>query len=71
MLTLKAFMNSLPVGTPALKVGGSYQAAGVIVGNFKTTTGEQRYVFEFVEPKGMLHIFGPSQVVAIERRGLE
>lgn len=55
--------NSLPVGTPAFKVGGSYQASGVIVGNFKTTTGEQRYVFEFNEPAGMLHIFGPSQVV--------
>jgi hypothetical protein len=58
-------MNSIPVGTAALKVGGSYQANGIIVGNFKTTAGEQRYVFEFDEPKGMLHIFGPSQVQAI------
>lgn len=56
--------DSLAVGTKARKVGGSYQATGTIAGSFKTVAGEQRYVFEFDEPKGMLHIFGPSQVEA-------
>jgi len=65
-------LSPIPVGTRAKKVGGSYQATGTVVGNFKTTAGEQRYVFEFDEPKGMLHIFGPSQLEAVttELRGL-
>ena len=50
----------------AEKVGGSYQAKGQIVATFNTAhTGETRHVFEFDEPRGMLHIFGPAQV-AIE-----
>lgn len=46
----------------ARKVGGSYQAEGTVVAEFLTTTGEQRYVFEFDVPQGMLHIFGQSQL---------
>ena len=57
-------MQSIPVGTRARKVGGSFQADGVVVGNFKTLSGEQRYVFEFDVPAGMLHIYGPTQLEA-------
>lgn len=46
----------------ARKIGGSYQAAGTVVSEFRTLAGEQRFVFEFDEPKGMLHIFGPQQI---------
>lgn len=46
----------------ARKVGGSYQATGTVVSEFKTKAGATRYVFEFDEPRGMLHIFGPEQV---------
>lgn len=46
----------------ARKVGGSYQATGTVVSEFKTLAGATRYVFEFDEPRGMLHIFGPEQV---------
>lgn len=46
----------------AEKIGGNYQAKGWIVAMFKTTAGLTRYVFEFDEPKGMLHIFTPEQV---------
>lgn len=72
MLIFKDFMLSIPVGTRALKVGGSFQASGTVVGNFKTLAGEQRYVFEFDVPAAMLHVYGPSQLQAVvERRGLE
>jgi hypothetical protein len=47
---------------PVRKVGGSYQADGIIVGTVVTLGGAERYVFEFLEPKGMLHIFGPEQL---------
>jgi hypothetical protein len=42
--------------------GGSYQADGYIVSRFTTTAGAERVVFEFNEPKGMLHIFTPEQI---------
>jgi hypothetical protein len=49
------------------KIGGSYQHTGTIVSEFTTTTGETRIVVEFDEPvKGLLHIFRPDQVKAIE-----
>jgi len=47
---------------PARKIGGSYQADGYIVSRFTTTAGAERVVFEFNEPKGMLHIFTPEQI---------
>lgn len=46
----------------AKKIGGSYQADGTIVSTFATLAGETRHVFEFDQPAGMLHIFGPGQV---------
>jgi len=46
----------------ARKVGGSYQAAGTVVAQFKTLTGKDRVVFEFDEPAGMLHIFDVAQI---------
>lgn len=49
-------------GDTAYKTGGSYQAKGTIVAAFQTLTLEQRYVFEFDVPKGMLHIFGPGNL---------
>ena len=56
-------MNAiLEVGRRANKVGGSFQASGVIVAAFKTTEGAQRYVFEFDVPKGMLHLYSASQL---------
>lgn len=51
-----------PAQRRARKVGGSYQADGTIVSEFRTLAGEQRFVFEFSNPAGMLHIFGPQQV---------
>jgi hypothetical protein len=44
------------------KVGGSYQANGTVVSAFKTLSGKQRYVFEFDEFSGMLHIFNHEQL---------
>lgn len=57
-------MDTTNLSTPrrARKVGGSYQAEGTIVSEFKTLAGKTRYVFEFDYPAGMLHIFGPEQV---------
>lgn len=52
----------LQAGDRARKVGGSYQATGWIVAAFKTRAGDLRYVFEFDQPAGMLHIFGPAQL---------
>ena len=46
----------------ARKVGGSYQAVGTIVSRFHTNSGLERVVFEFDEPKGLLHIFSPDQL---------
>jgi len=44
------------------KVGGTYQADGIIVGIAVTTRGELRYVFEFEQFPGMLHIFNEGQL---------
>lgn len=46
----------------AKKVGGSYQATGYVVSEFKTLAGAKRYVFEFDQMPGMLHIFNDTQV---------
>jgi hypothetical protein len=45
---------------------GSYEASGTIVSEFKTLDGATRYVFEFDEPRGMLHIFGESNLIIEE-----
>lgn len=52
---------------PARKVGGTYQANGSVVSEFKTIAGNDRVVFEFSEPSGMLHIFTPSQIERMPR----
>lgn len=52
----------LQAGDKAEKFGGNYQATGTIVAVFKTTAGAERVVFEFDQPKGMLHIFTVEQV---------
>lgn len=51
------------VGDRVRKVGGTYQAEGIIVGVAVTTTGDVRYVFEFEQYPGMLHIFNEGQLV--------
>lgn len=50
----------------AIKVGGSYQAEGWIVARFKTRGMQDRVVFEFAEPAGMLHIFDVKQVEEVK-----
>jgi hypothetical protein len=54
------------VGDLVRKVGGTYQANGIIVGTAVTTRGELRYVFEFSTFPGMLHIFNEGQLEARE-----
>lgn len=49
-------------GDKVRKVGGSYQAEGYIVGIAVTTQGNIRYVFEFEQYPGMLHIFNDTQL---------
>lgn len=51
------------VGDYVRKTGGSYEATGTIVAAFRTKDGKPRYVFEFEELKGMLHIFGPDNLI--------
>lgn len=62
----KEWRETLKVGDRARKVGGSYQATGTILAVFITRNGEQRFVFDFDEPPGLLHIFGPAQIEPIE-----
>jgi len=50
------------IGDTVRKVGGTYQANGVIVGTAITTRGDLRYVFEFSDYPGMLHIFNEGQL---------
>lgn len=52
---------------PARKVSGAYQANGNVVSEFQTIAGNDRVVFEFSEPSGMLHIFNPSQIERMPR----
>lgn len=49
-------------GDRVRKIGGSYQADGIIVGIAVTTQGQVRYVFEFETFPGMLHIFNEGQL---------
>ena len=52
----------MAVGDSVRKVGGGYQADGWIVAAFTTRSGLARYVFEFAELPGMLHIFNDGQL---------
>ncbi len=45
-----------------MKVGGSYQATGVIKARFFADDGSPRYVFRFDSPAGLLHIFNEKQL---------
>lgn len=53
-------------GDHVRKVGGTYQAEGYIVGIAVTTTGDVRYVFEFEQFPGMLHIFNEGQLEHVQ-----
>jgi hypothetical protein len=44
------------------KTGGTYEADGIIVGIAVTTRGDVRYLFEFEQFPGMLHIFNEGQL---------
>lgn len=59
-------MTLLQVGDKAEKVGGTYQATGVIVAAWFELDNTPRYVFRFDQPKGLLHIFGQAQLRKIE-----
>ena len=59
------------VGSRVRKVGGSYQANGTIRAAFKTRNGQQRYVFDFDEPPGLLHIFSHDQLEHIRNRNFD
>ncbi len=54
--------HKFSVGDRVRKVGGTYQANGIIVGIAVTTSGVVRYVFEFSDYPGMLHIFNDGQL---------
>ena len=58
-------------GQRVAKVGGSYQADGVIRARWLTDSGEPRYVFQFDNPSGMVHIFGEHQLSASSLEELE
>jgi len=62
-----AIYSKFQVGDLVRKVGGTYQADGIIVGIAVTTRGDIRYVFEFKDYPGMLHIFNGSQLELIEQ----
>lgn len=65
MIDVPTYMMQSPkynVGDKVRKVGGTYQADGVIVGTAVTSRGELRYVFEFAAFPGMLHIFNEGQL---------
>lgn len=49
----------------ARKIGGSYEAEGHVVAEFKTLAGNLRVVFEFDNPPGLLHIFNFDQIVSL------
>lgn len=61
----KAEAGSL-LGCRVEKVGGSYSASGTVVAEFETTAGRKRVVFEFDNPKGLLHIFDPGQLHSLD-----
>ena len=44
------------------KYMGSYRAKGNIKARFLADDGTPRYVFRFIEPAGLLHIFSENQL---------
>lgn len=57
-------LNDFSLGDRVVKLGGSYTAIGTVVGLITTRAGLRRYVFEFDQPAGMLHIFNGDQLLA-------
>lgn len=49
-------------GQNVKKIGGSYQATGIIMARFLADDGSPRYVFRFDTPAGLLHIFNEGQL---------
>jgi hypothetical protein len=62
MTTIDLPVFKFKEGDLVKKVGGTYQAEGIVVGIAVTTKGDVRYVFEFEQFPGMLHIFNDSQL---------
>lgn len=54
------------VGDHVRKVGGSYQATGIIKAAFRADDGTSRYVFRFDNPPGLLHIFNEGNIEKID-----
>lgn len=54
--------SKLNVEQRAKKVGGSYQAEGIIKAKFLADDNTWRYVFRFDNPPGLLHIFNEKQL---------
>lgn len=48
------------------KIGGSYQATGIIKARFLADDGTPRYVFRFDNPPGLLHIFNEKQLAGFK-----
>lgn len=48
------------------KVGGSYEATGIIKAAFRADDGTARYVFRFDNPPGLLHIYNEEQIKRFE-----
>jgi hypothetical protein len=63
---LEAAISPFGGGARVRKVGGSYQATGEVRAVLTTRAGAVRYVFEFDEPKGLLHIFNGTQLEPIQ-----
>ena len=49
------------------KVGGSYEATGIIKAAFRADDGTARYVFRFDNPPGLLHIFNDENLEKINK----
>jgi hypothetical protein len=54
--------NKFKPGDRVRKVGGSYEAEGTVIGDGLTSEGKVIVLFEFDVVKGMVHIFGESQL---------
>lgn len=54
--------HKFKIGDRVKKIKGSYQAVGIIVAVFLALDGSSRYVFQFDDPKGLVHIFGDNNL---------
>jgi len=59
-------LDVFDVGSRVRKVGGSYSAIGTIRAAFESRDGGRRYVFDFDEPPGLLHIFNHLQLMKLD-----